>query len=217
MATLKELKQELENVKRKSFSFGDRESFKAYKAKTEKLEEQINALEFTEKINQLNKREAKSRELMKAIFSIGLVDIDLLTNDMKLNKTKRKQAPELAKFVDANPYVYFSIDYSKVTCIHVNGVKYQTGCTTYENGKTSEPKSFESFEQALTVNNIQSANISATKTAAKLRRIDKATEALEAAQKKYSEILKANDAYFLKSEGFATETNTHQYTTKSKY
>ena len=83
---------------------------------------------------------------------------------MKLNKTKRKQAPELAKFVEANQYVYFSIDYSKVTCIHVNGVKYKTGFTTYENGKTSEPQSFRSFDQALTVNNIQKDNISDTFT-----------------------------------------------------
>jgi hypothetical protein len=217
MATLKELKQELENVKRRSFSFGDRESFKAYKAKTEELENQINALEFKEKVKEINEREAKRRELMKAIFSIGLIDIDLLTNDMKLNKTKRKQAPELAKFVDANPYTYFSVKHSKITCINVNGFEYQTGFTTYENGKTSEPKNFESFEKALTVNNIQSANISAAKTAAKLRRIDKATAALEAAQNKYNEALKANDAYFLKCEKFASESNSHQYITTSKY
>ena len=217
MATLEQLKEELETVKQQSFEFGNIESFRAYQAKTVELQSKIKELEFKQKVKDINKREAKRRELMKQIFEFGHINSDLLTNDMKLNKTKRKQAPKLAKFVEENPYTYFSIDYSKVTCIHVNGVKYQTGFTTYENSKTSEPKSFESFEHALKVNNIQESNISAAKIAAQLRRIDKATAALEAAQEKYRDILNSNDAYFLKSEGFATETNTHQYTTKSKY
>jgi hypothetical protein len=217
MSKLKELKNELEALRMKSFEYGNTESFRAYKSKTEELQKQINGLEFTKRVNDLNKREEERREAMKFIFSIGPINVDLLTNDMRLDKTKRKQAPELAKLVDGDKYIYFTHGHSGVIRIHIDGQEYNTGFTTYEDRQTSEVKPFTSLEHAYECNSIQAGKVSAAKVRKQLERINRATLAMEETEKKYKKILEDNNAYFLQCEKFATQRNQNIYTTTSNF
>lgn len=164
------------------------------------------------KVQSINNREIKKRTVLKKIISIGLFSSDLLTNDNKLNKSKRKQNPELYKFYDEQKFMYFSIGYDQIISIHINGHKFYTGKKIYSSGETSEILPFESFEDACSFNNVQVKNITVKQVQKQIDRIKKATEILKAAGDKYGETKKANNSYFLESEGFFDQQNANIHT-----
>lgn len=179
-------------------------------------EEAVKLEELQTKVNYINTREARKRALLKQIIFFGHIDADLLTNDMKLNKTKRKQAPELFEFADKQS-VYFSIRFG-ITSINIYSEKgrttdeFETGKKIFGEGDNPPVLNFESFEDACNKNGVLLKSITVKQVQKQLSNIKKATEALKAAEEKHSKTLEANNSYFLTCENFAKQQNANIHT-----
>lgn len=174
-------------------------------------EQDIRQAELIEKVETINKREKERRELMRKVLAVGPVNAELLTNDLKLNKTKRKQAPELFELVDNAKSAYFTHGYHGIIKMTLNHREFETGFTSYESGSTSEVKPFKSFEHACECNGVLLKSITVKQVQRQIDKIMKANEAFEAAEKKFNASKKANNEYFLRGEGFIQHQNSNTY------
>ena len=175
-------------------------------------EAELKTIELTDKVEVINKRETARRAMLSRIVVVGLFSVDLLTNDMKLNKSKRKQNPQLYKLADDTPYMYFKIGYDNIISICTGGFEYRTGKKIYSNNESSEILPFESFEDACSFNNIQTKNITAKQVQKQIEKIKKAEEALKLASEKCEATKKDNNSHFLTSEGFFSQQNANIHT-----
>ena len=175
-------------------------------------ESQLRTIELLNKVKIINTREAGRREMLKKIVSVGLFSSDLLTNDLKLNKTKIKANPGLYQLHKETPYMYFKIGYDSIISICSNGFEYRTGKKIYSNSSSSEILPFESFEDACNFNNVQLKAISPKKVQKQINSIKKAEAALKLASEKCEEIKKTNESHFLSSEGFFSQQNANIHT-----
>lgn len=164
------------------------------------------------KVDRINKDHKERREILKTLLSFGPIDSDLITNDRKLNKSKRKSNPELYKFADENPYTSFSFAYDGLMEINVKRNKYKV--QRVKSGGYQEPNEtidFENFEQACSYNNILPKSKTFKQVKKELAKIDQITAKLQAQIEKNSEDLKKTDYYFLESNGFLSRHNVSAY------
>jgi len=180
--------------------------------KARQAEIDVKNAELVEKIETINTREKRRRAKLKKVLAIGLIDIDLITNDMRLNQSKRKQAPELYKLADNSKSLYFSHGYHGVINMHLDHEEFSTGKVIYTDSKASEVMPFDSFTDACERNSVLIKSLTLKQVQKQIAGIKKATNQLKAAEEKHSKALEANNSHFLKCERFFDQRNANIYT-----
>jgi len=179
-----------------------------------KAEQELKDTNLKAKINSINKREAIKRDVLASLCTVGMFDSELVTNDGKLNKTKRKQAPNLYDFIDTLEYYHISFGYDGVPKLNTNGNTYYMYSKDYS---TKEFKPFESFEDACNFNRVLTEVVKFGEVKAKLKKLAKIEAKFKEQCNKYEESKNELNIYFLSGEGIAQQQNANIHTHYSNF
>ncbi len=181
-------------------------------------EKQVKELELITKIKNINSRDKIHRELLAEFLEVGAIDPELITNDNKLHKTKRKQNEKLYTFIEKHGG-YFKHEYDNVIKVIVNNgrqpFELQNTWVEYSNGN-KELKSFTSVEEICKYKGILLNDLKVSDAKKRLAAIDKATAKLKQALELYGKETDAQGRYWLEKEGFLNVygSRNNEYTSR---
>lgn len=219
---LNRLNEKLETLRNKlGQEYKSEKNFDILLKQIREAEAQVNDLELINRVEVINKREAKKREILKKIVAIGPVNGELLTNDGRLNKTKSKQAPELYKLADQYS-LYFKVSYSGIIRVNVytgrQSFEFDTGYKDYNLPREEQKiEPFKDFSHACQINGVQEKKITVAKVKKQLQALKKANDKFKAETEKFEAAQKKNNAYFLECEGIISNQTTTTRINYSKY
>jgi len=94
-----EIKNKIQELTR-GLNRADFDLFKTQIEEIRQLEKQLKSLELTQKVNFINSYSEFKRQVIKELLQVGPISSDLITNDGKLNKSRRKGNEKLFDFCD---------------------------------------------------------------------------------------------------------------------
>jgi hypothetical protein len=191
------------------------EIYKDTQKQIKTIEAQIKELQLIDKVNSINEAHKVKKELISEFLQHGLIDPKLITNERKLNKTLQKQNPGLYAAAEKNG-ARFGFDYDQNVVISIykrfESIEFTLSFVDYTIDKKDRINTlFSSLEQACSKNRTLFVPLKLNEVKKQLQNINKATEKMLQDQKKYSEILENNNAYFLDNEKILSSSNCYLY------
>lgn len=206
MKTIETLKSELINLRDKLFNQeGEprKEILKQYREK----ETEIKELKQLTELNKYNKQHAEKRDIAKIIFELEKVDLNDITNDSQINKTRLKKYPK-CKELD---YLFFCSQDFKANYYEINFSGKWT-VFFYENG---EYKKIVDFNHFLKLNYIEPKEI----TFKQFKQIENKTKKqllkMKEAEKKLFELREEINPFYY--NGLLNQQSNTYYTFTTKF
>lgn len=206
MKTIETLKNELNNLRDKLFNQeGEprKEILKQYREKETELKE---FKQLTE-LNKYNQEHAKKREIAKIIFNLEKVDLNDITNEGQINKTRLKKYPKCKEL----EYLFFCSQDFKANYYEINySGKWKV--FFYENGEYKKTTDFNHF---LSLNYIEPKEISLKQFKQIENKINKQLLKMKEAEKKLSELREEINPYYY--NGLLSQQSNTYYTLITKF
>lgn len=206
MKTIETLKNELNDLRDKLFNQNEeirKEILKQYKEKETELKE----LKQLTELNKYNKEHAEKREKAKIIFELEKVDLNDITNDGQINKTRLNKYPKCKEL----EYLFFCSQDFKANYYEINySGKWKV--FYYENG---EYKKITDFNHFLSLNYIEPKEITLKQFKQIENKINKQLLKMKEAERKLSELREEINPYYY--NGLLSQQSNTYYTLITKF
>jgi len=176
--------------------------------KLKENEKQIIAIKAAALLAEVNRKQAKKRELALIAWECEQPTEDITTADGSLHKVKAKKYPKLA----AVQYLRLSFKEGRTTILNINGEEFRMFKTKHEYGKPTEYTRPATFAEFLEFNSIEAQEITSEQFAEFSQKLDEATEELKRAIAKYDLERDKIGCYRMQYIGLVNQSSAHLYT-----
>ena len=206
MKTIEKLKNELDNLRDKLIN-KDSELRKEILIQYKEKETELKELKQLTELKKYNRQHAQKREKAKIIFELEKVDLNDITNDGKINKTRLKKYAKCSKL----DYLFFCSQDFKANYYEINFSGKWT-VFFYENG---EYKKIVDFNHFLKLNYIEPKEISLKQFKQIESKINKQLLKMKEAEKKLFELREEINPFYY--NGLLNQQSNTYYTFTTKF
>jgi hypothetical protein len=214
MKTAEQIKNEIQDLTR-NLSRSNLDQYKIEIDKIRTLETELKKLELTNKINYLNKLFVFKREVISEFLKIGEINTDLITNDGKLNKGRKKGNEKLFDFCEKYKVTFDKHEIHFISAENY-ALRFSLWKTIYIDGNETKIENV-SFDKILNYYNIPCKPLNVKQVEKQLIKIEKLSNEFKNKIEEHEKKLKDLNSYFFDSNSFFYQSEQRVKQFKSRY